>query len=77
MASKQPKRPRDAISLAKMVGDIATGQADDGSHAPDPATEHARRGGLKGGKARAEALSPKQRAEIAKIAAEARWKKKS
>jgi len=34
-----------------------------------------RLGGLKGGKARAEALSKKKRAEIAKLAAAARWKK--
>jgi hypothetical protein len=32
-------------------------------------------GGLKGGKARAEKLSDKRRSEIAKKAAEARWKK--
>jgi hypothetical protein len=72
---KHPKRPRDSISLAKMVGDIATGQLAESSPAPNPATEHARKGGLKGGKARAEALTPRQRAEIAKVAAEARWKK--
>jgi hypothetical protein len=35
-----------------------------------------RRGGLKGGKARAEKLTPEQRSEIAKKAAEARWAKK-
>jgi len=34
-----------------------------------------RLGGLKGGKARAEKLSPKKRAEIAKNAATARWRK--
>ena len=34
-----------------------------------------RLGGLKGGKARAEKLSPKRRKEIAKKAAEARWNK--
>jgi hypothetical protein len=34
-----------------------------------------RRGGLKGGKARAEKLSPKRRSQIAKQAAEARWNK--
>lgn len=32
-------------------------------------------GGLKGGKARAKKLTPEQRAEIAKKAAAARWKK--
>jgi hypothetical protein len=35
-----------------------------------------RLGGLKGGKARAEKLSPKRRKAIAKKAAEARWKPK-
>lgn len=35
-----------------------------------------RRGGLKGGPARAAALSPKKRSEIAKKAAAARWKEK-
>jgi hypothetical protein len=33
-------------------------------------------GGLKGGKARAEKLTPERRSEIAKIAASARWRKK-
>jgi hypothetical protein len=32
-----------------------------------------RRGGLKGGKARAEALTPEKRSEIASLAAKARW----
>lgn len=35
-----------------------------------------RRGGLKGGKARAKSLSKKRRAEIASAAARARWKDK-
>ena len=35
-----------------------------------------RRGGLKGGPARAAALTPKKRAEIAKKAAAARWAKR-
>lgn len=35
-----------------------------------------RLGGLKGGKARAEKLSPEERAAIAKKAAETRWAKK-
>ena len=34
-----------------------------------------RLGGLKGGKARAEALTPEERSEIARKAAKARWKK--
>jgi hypothetical protein len=35
-----------------------------------------RRGGLKGGKARAKVLPPERRKEIARKAAEARWSKK-
>jgi hypothetical protein len=39
------------------------------------AAELGRKGGQKGGKARAEALSAERRKEIAKNAAEARWRK--
>jgi len=35
----------------------------------------ARKGGLKGGKARAKVLTKEQRSEIAQVAATARWKK--
>ena len=77
MATK-PKRPRDPIQLAKLVGDIATGAAAD----PDPdfgkdpaAVALGRKGGLIGGKARAESLSAKRRSEIARKAVTARWKK--
>lgn len=34
-----------------------------------------RKGGLKGGKARANKLTPEQRKEIARVAAQTRWKK--
>lgn len=40
---------------------------------PTPAQVSGRNGGLKGGKARAEALSAKKRSEIARKAAQARW----
>ena len=39
------------------------------------AQESGRRGGLKGGKSRAEKLTAEQRSEIAKKAADARWTK--
>lgn len=74
--SKHPKRPRDANQLAKMIVDQATGTVSEEKPAPlIPAQEFARSGGLKGGAARREALSPERRAEIAKKAASARWKK--
>lgn len=77
MATK-PKRPRDASQLAKLIVGIATG---DESEAPEEGKNPAavalgRLGGLKGGKARADSLSAKKRAEIALKAARARWDKK-
>jgi hypothetical protein len=52
-------RPRDPIALAKLIGDIATGQVEDKvEDGKDPAaSELGRIGGIKGGKARAERLS--------------------
>ena len=73
----KPKRPRDPNQLAKLIADIATGevtetQTDDGK---DPAAVAlGRKGGLKGGEARAKKLTAEQRSEIAKKAAKARWK---
>ena len=75
------KRPRDFAQRAKMIVDIATGDVEDREPTPeeqgkDPAAVSlGRRGGLKGGKARAQSLSPKRRAEIAKRAAQTRWQK--
>lgn len=75
---KPPKRPRDFSQAAKFVIDVATGSGErDASPSPDtPAQAFARKGGLKGGKARADALSPERRQEIAKLAAEKRWRPK-
>jgi len=70
---KGEKRPADVIGNAIMVARIATGEIEESER--DPGKELARKGGLKGGRARAAALTPKQRSEIAKAAAEARWKK--
>ena len=64
------KRPRDPNQLGKLVVDIATGAAQD-SAPPGPQ----RAGGLKGGPARANRLTAEERTEIAKLAAQARWKK--
>jgi len=78
--TKPPKRPRDPNQLAKHIVDLATGEATDAR--PDAgknpaAVELGRLGGLKGGKARSDALSPDERSEIAKKAAEARWRRES
>jgi hypothetical protein len=63
---KGEKRPADVIGNAVHVMRIATGEIED-----NPATEHARKGGLKGGVARARKLSEAERRSIAKKAAKA------
>lgn len=76
--SSKPKRPRDANQLAKSIVDLSTGEIDeeDKDAGKDPAAVAlGRKGGLKGGKARADNLSAKRRSEIAKKAAKARWSK--
>ena len=72
----KPKRPRDTNQLAKSIVDLTTGDAKEANRdeGKDPAAVAlGRKGGLKGGKARAEKLTPEQRSEIAKKAAKARW----
>jgi hypothetical protein len=70
-----PKRPGDPNQLAKLIVDIATGEVEDTASAAKREPSNRRKGGLKGGKSRALALSPERRHEIAKLAARARWKK--
>jgi hypothetical protein len=70
------RRPRDSNQLAKLVVDIATGEAEDTptDEGKNPAAvELGRKGGLKGGKARAEKMSAEERKEAARKAARARW----
>lgn len=76
MATKRLPRPRDPIALAKLIGDIATGQVEDAvQDERDPrAVERGRAGGVRGGKARASTLSKEERSQIAKRAAEVRWR---
>lgn len=79
MATK-PKRPRDLNQLAHFISAIATGdvaewRTDDGKN--PAAVALGRMGGLKGGVARAEKLSARQRSKIAATAARARWGKKA
>jgi hypothetical protein len=78
MAETRKKRPRDPVQLAKLIGDIATGQTEDTeSDNRDPAAvELGRKGGKKGGKARWANLTAEQRSEAASLAAQARWRKK-
>ncbi|HXD59067.1 MAG TPA: hypothetical protein VN606_14165 [Thermoleophilaceae bacterium] len=71
--------PRDTNQLAKLITDMATGNAPPETKADDgknpAAVALGRLGGLKGGKARAASLSKRERSEAASLAAAARWKK--
>jgi hypothetical protein len=68
--TKHPIRPRAQNQLAKLIVDLASGQKTERKTEPaTPAQEFARSGGLVGGEARAEALTPERRAEIARKAA--------
>jgi hypothetical protein len=68
--NKPKKRPRDPNQLAKSIVDIATGEEEDREPTPeeqgkDPAAVSlGRRGGLKGGKARAERLTKERRSQV-------------
>ena len=73
MTEKRLKRPRDPFQFAKLIGDIATGQVEDVNE--DGKNASAANLGRLGGAARARALSPEKRAEIAKKAAATRWRK--
>lgn len=75
--SRKP-RPADLNRLAASIVRDATDEDKDEREQPadgkDPAAVAlGRRGGLKGGKARAAKLTPEQRSEIARKAAAARW----
>jgi len=75
--TKRLNRPRDPVQLAKLVLDIATGEVEDvKKDGKNPyAVARGEKGGLKGGKARAEKLTAPQRKKIAKKAIKARWDK--
>lgn len=80
MIAKRLKRPRDPVQLGKLIGDILTGQVEDHANEspPDSSKDPAavalgRKGGLKGGKARAAKMTAEQRTDIARKAAKARW----
>jgi hypothetical protein len=74
---KGQKRPADVIGAAVMVAKIATGEIQEGTEAAqdDGKDRAAVELGRRGGAARAANLSKKRRAEIAKRAAKARWKR--
>ena len=68
--TQTPKRPRDANQLAKFIVDVAT----EGEAAmPAADTSGQRKGGEKGGTARANSLTPAERSDISSKAAKKRW----
>lgn len=71
------KKHLDLSQLAKSIVDQATGQNEDTENSQPEKNPAAvalgRLGGLKGGIARANSLSPERRKEIAQKAAEKRW----
>jgi hypothetical protein len=75
MPERSRKRSRDLNELARSIVDDATGEAPpEPESTKDPAAVAlGRKGGLKGGPARAKKLSAKKRSEIAKKAAAIRW----
>jgi len=68
MTAKRLKRPRDPVQLGKLIGDILTGQVEDraldrpkDSKKDQAAVALGRKGGLKGGRARADKMSAAER----------------
>lgn len=81
MPKRSRKKSDDINVIAKSIVDQATEESIDKEITEEKPKKNpaavalGRLGGLKGGKARAKKLSAKRRKEIAKKAADARWKK--
>ena len=73
---KGQKRPVDVIGNAVHIMKIATGEVEETPPMDDGKDPAAKSLGARGGAARAKSMTPERRAEIAKKAAEKRWKKK-
>jgi len=71
---KGQKRPADVVSNAVHVMKVLTGEADDGAPVDDGKDPAAKALGAKGGAARAKSMTPNRRSEIAKNAADKRWR---
>ena len=77
MPKRSSKRPRDLNVLASRIVAEAIGELPQEESGKNPAAvELGRLGGKKGGRARANKLSPERRSEIARLAAHARWRAK-
>jgi hypothetical protein len=86
MRRSSKKLPKDPNKLAYEIVRLSTEEPEEKAIEPEPPKERSpiseylaeigRKGGLKGGPARAKKLSVKQRKEIARKAALTRWSKK-
>lgn len=79
MPDRSSKRPRDVNQLAARV--VAEAVDDEQPYDPDASKDPAavalgRKGGLKGGKARAAKMTPEERSEAARRAAASRWSRR-
>jgi hypothetical protein len=79
--SSKPRKQKDTQQLARSILDAVDPTAEpkkpaDKSEKNPAAVALGRLGGLKGGKARADKLTPERRAEIARKAAAKRWQRK-
>lgn len=72
---KGQKRPADVVGNAVHIARIATGEEADDTPVDDGKDKAAQALGRKGGKARADSMTPERRSEIAKKAAAKRWAK--
>jgi hypothetical protein len=71
---KRSRKPADLNKLAASIVDDATGDSPPVDDGKDPeAVALGRKGGKKGGKARASNITAEQRSEAARKAAQARW----
>lgn len=74
---KRPRMPTDMNQLAARVVEMATSDQPEDDGKDPAAVALGRKGGLKGGHARAAKMTPEERRESAKKAAAARWGKKA
>ena len=74
MPTSRPKRPRDPNQLGKLIVELSVGEAEEAAP-PEPKKDPAAQAlGRRGGAARAAKLDPQRRSEIARRAAQKRWK---
>jgi hypothetical protein len=73
--SDHRKRPRDPSQLAKLIVDIAAGDVTENESVGK--VPNRAKGGSKGGKVRASQMTSEQRSEASRLAAQARWRRKT